>query len=75
MLSLIIIFDTCDVMFNWFISLLPLIVLDNLFENYHIQYNFFILIIYSKSSAGYRELDYEDTEQDDHVNEQRHLDN
>ena len=25
------IFDTCDVMFNWFISLLPPIVLDDLF--------------------------------------------
>ena len=27
----LVIFDTCDVMFNWFISLLQPIVLDNLF--------------------------------------------
>ena len=27
----LVIFDTCDVINNWFISLLPLIVLDNLF--------------------------------------------
>ena len=26
-----VIFDTCDVVYNWFISLLPPIVLDNLF--------------------------------------------
>ena len=28
----LVIFDTCDVMYNWSISLLPPIVLDNLFE-------------------------------------------
>jgi len=30
-LVFLVIFDTCDVVYNWFISLLPLIVLDNLF--------------------------------------------
>ena len=28
----LVIFDTCDVMYNWSISLLPPIVLDNLFD-------------------------------------------
>ena len=28
----LVIFDTCDVVYNWFISLLPPIVLDNLFH-------------------------------------------
>ena len=28
----LVIFDTCDVVHNWFISLLPPIVLDNLFD-------------------------------------------
>ena len=28
----LVIFDTCDVVYNWTISLLPPIVLDNLFE-------------------------------------------
>ena len=28
----LVIFDTCDVVYKWFISLLPPIVLDNLFE-------------------------------------------
>ena len=32
---LLVIFDTCDVMYNWFISMLPPIVLDNLFEIYN----------------------------------------
>ena len=27
----LVIFDTCDIVYNWFISLLPPIVLDNLF--------------------------------------------
>ena len=27
----LVMFDTCDVMYNWFISLLPPVVLDNLF--------------------------------------------
>ena len=27
----LVIFDTCDVMYNWLISLLPAIVFDNLF--------------------------------------------
>ena len=27
----LVIFDTCDVVYNWFISMLPPIVLDNLF--------------------------------------------
>ena len=31
----LVIFDTCDVVYNWFISLLPSIVLDNL--NYQIS--------------------------------------
>ena len=28
----LVIFDTCDVVYNWLISLLPPIALDNLFE-------------------------------------------
>ena len=30
----LVIFDTCDVMYNWSISLLPPVVLDNLFGLY-----------------------------------------
>ena len=36
---LLAIFDTCDVVYNWSISLLPPIVLDNLFEG---TWNFFL---------------------------------
>ena len=32
-----VIFYTCDVVFNWFISLLPPIILDNLFESDHLR--------------------------------------
>ena len=32
----LVIFDTCDVVYKWFISLLPPIVLDNLFDNLNI---------------------------------------
>ena len=31
----LVIFDTCDVMYNWSISLLPTIVLDNIFAMYY----------------------------------------
>ena len=33
----LVIFDTCDVMYNWFISLLPPIVLVNLFGTNHVN--------------------------------------
>ena len=39
-----VIFDTCDVVYNWSISLLPPIVLDNLFDlNECIEVNFTIV--------------------------------
>ena len=31
----LVVFDTCDVLYNWSISLLPTIVLENLFEFEH----------------------------------------
>ena len=31
----LVVFDTCDVVYNWFISLLPPIVLKNLFSLHH----------------------------------------
>ena len=42
----LVIFDTCDVMYNWSISLLPPIVLDNLFNLYQCL-KFLKLIIFN----------------------------
>ena len=42
------IFDTCDVMYNWSISLLPPIVLDNLFDEDHCV----IIIIFPKTTES-----------------------
>ena len=42
------IFDTCDVMYNFSISLLPPIVLDNLFDGDHCV----IIIIFQKTAES-----------------------
>ena len=41
----LVIFDTYDAVYNWFISLLPPIVLDNLFGLYESSYNMYLLFI------------------------------
>ena len=41
----LVIFDTYDVVYNWLISLLPPIVLDNLFGLYESSYNMYLLFI------------------------------
>ena len=41
----LVIFDTYDVVYNWVISLLPPIVLDNLFGLYESSYNMYLLFI------------------------------
>ena len=41
----LVIFDTYDVVYNWFISLLPPIVLDKLFGLYESSYNMYLLFI------------------------------
>ena len=43
--AFLVIFDTCDVVYNWLISLLPPIVLDYLFGSILKDINLFLLII------------------------------
>ena len=41
----LVLFDTCDVVYDWFVSLLPPIVLDNLFGSLEVQHPFIILCL------------------------------